>query len=66
MKEAVPITRRRLARYLGLAAGAGAAAAAGAADQERAPRPGRLRRAAEKLGKTRPGRNISPAFRFIP
>lgn len=68
MKKRALFTRRGLARLLGAAAVArpGQTGPAEAAAQAREARTGRLRRAVENLRRARPGRNTSPAFRFIP
>lgn len=65
MKKAA-ITRRGLARLLGVAAGAGAAMATGARGQVVEGRSGRWQRALVKLRKAKPRRSLSPAFRFLP
>lgn len=68
MKKTRRITRRGLARLLGAAAMASSGQAGRAQPVAQAPeaRPGRWRRAVEKLRRAKPNRNISPAFRFIP
>lgn len=65
MKKKAGITRRRLAQVIGAAA-AVKGGATGARAQTGEGRPGRLRAALEKVRRAAPGRNISPAFRFIP
>ncbi len=65
MKTPVRLTRRRLAAALA-APFAAAPATNAQPQQDGARRPGRIREAAAKLMAARPGKNISPAFRFIP
>jgi hypothetical protein len=65
MKAPARLTRRRLGAALALPL----AAAAGKAeplDQQQQQRTGRVKSAAAKVRKARIGKNISPAFRFIP
>lgn len=65
MKTPVQLTRRRLGAALALPFAA-AAGKTGQPAQARARPPARVRAAAAKVAGARPGKNISPAFRFIP
>lgn len=65
MKTPVFLTRRRLAAALA-APFAAAPARQGQSGQAGERRPGTIRDAAAKLMAARPGKNVSPSFRFIP
>jgi len=65
VKKPVRFTRRRLAAALAVPFAA-VPAETKQPSQIEARHPGRIRDAAAKLMTERPGKNVSPSFRFIP